>query len=70
MNNVKIRTSKKQYAWTVMRKVGGRWRTIVDGMGIITMPTRKIARDISREFQNMNPKTRRNFRVAKFQIKQ
>lgn len=53
-----------------MRKVGGRWRTIVDGMGIITMPTRKIARDISREFQNMNPKTRRNFRVAKFQIKQ
>lgn len=51
-----------------MRKVGGRWRTIIDSVGVITMPTRQIARTISREFQNMNPKSRRNFRVAKFQI--
>lgn len=59
-----IKTSKKTYAWIVQRKQGGRWRNIVDSKGVITFATRKLARNVSREYQNIAKKPR-TFRVKK-----
>ena len=61
---ITIKTSKKQYVWTVQRKQGGRWRTLADNQGIITISTRKIARDLSRQYKNLTNKPR-SFRVKK-----
>lgn len=60
----KIKTSKKTYAWVVQRKQGGRWRNLVDGEGLITFQTRQLARNVSREYNNI-AKTPRSFRVKK-----
>ena len=35
----KVKTSKRLHTWTVQKKEGGRWRTIVDSMGVITFVT-------------------------------
>ena len=59
-----IKTSKKTYAWIVQRKQGGRWRNIVDSKGVITFAARKLARNVSREYQNIAKKPR-TFRVKK-----
>ena len=61
---ISIKTTKRNYTWTVQKKVGGRWTTIADEQGLITIATRKIARDISREFKNLS-KMPRNYRVKK-----
>lgn len=60
----KVKTSKKQYTWTVQKKEGGRWRSIVDSKGIITFQTRKLARSVSREYNN-TARIRRSYRVKK-----
>lgn len=60
----KIKTSKKTYAWVVQRKQGGRWRNLVDGEGLITFQTRQLARNVSREYNNI-AKIPRSFRVKK-----
>jgi len=61
---IKIRTTKRNYTWTIQKKVGGRWTTITDDMGIVTIATRRIARNISREYKNISRKPR-SFRVKK-----
>lgn len=61
---IQIKTSKRNYTWTIQRKEGGRWRTLVDGLGILTIATRKIARDLSRQYKNLS-RNRSNFRVKK-----
>ena len=60
----KVKTSKRLHTWTVQKKEGGRWRTIVDSMGVITFATRKLARNISREY-NTTARRKRSFRVRK-----
>lgn len=65
---MKIRTSKRNYIWVVQKKVGKRWNTLVDSKGIITIATRKLARDISREYKNTS-RTPRSFRVARMAVK-
>lgn len=60
----KIKTSKQTYVWVVQRKQGEGWRMIRDSNGIITFQTRKLARNVSREYNN-NAKTPRSFRVKK-----
>lgn len=62
----KVKTSKRLHTWTVQKKEGGRWRTLVDSMGVITFATRKFARNISREYNNTARK-KRSFRVKKMQ---
>lgn len=61
---IKVKTSKRNWTWVVQKKVGGRWTTITDELGLITMATRKIARDISRQFKNLTNHPR-HFRVKK-----
>lgn len=61
---IQIKTSKRNYAWVIQRKQGGRWTTIVDDQGIVTVATRKIARDISRQYKSLTRKPRA-FRVKK-----
>lgn len=61
---MKIKTSKRNYAWVIQRKQGGQWATIVDDQGIVTIATRKIARDLSRQYKNLTRKPRA-FRVRK-----
>jgi hypothetical protein len=60
----KVKTSKRTYAWVVQRKQGGRWRNLVDGEGLITFQTRQLARNVSREYNNI-AKVPRSFRVKK-----
>lgn len=60
----KVKTSKKTFTWTVQKKEGGRWRNLVDTQGVITFATRKLARNVSREYQNIARKPR-SFRVKK-----
>jgi hypothetical protein len=62
---MRIKTTKKKYTWTVLRREGDRWRAIVDGMGVITMPTRTLARSVSKELGNLQRYKGRKFRVAK-----
>jgi len=62
---MRIKTTKKKYTWTVLRREGTRWRAIVDGMGVITMPTRTLARSVSKELGNLQRNKGRKFRVAK-----
>jgi hypothetical protein len=61
---ITIKTSKKQYVWTIQRKQGGRWRTLIDSSGPIIVSTRKLARDLSRQYKNLTNKPR-SFRVKK-----
>jgi hypothetical protein len=61
---IKIKTSKRNHAWVIQRKQGGRWTTLVDDQGIVTVATRKIARDLSRQYKNLTNKPRA-FRVRK-----
>lgn len=61
---ITIKTSKRTYVWTVQRKQGGRWRNLIDSSGPIIIPTRKIARDLSRQYKNLTGKPR-SFRVRK-----
>lgn len=63
---IKIKTSARNYTWAIQRKVSGKWETVVDEHGPIFIATRKIARDVSRQFQNVNSKRPRSFRVKKF----
>lgn len=63
---MKIKTSVRNHVWTVQKKVGGRWGMIVDDHGPIMIHTRKIARDISREFKNLDTRNRRSYRVVKY----
>lgn len=66
---MKIKTTKKQYTWAVQKREGDRWRLIVDGVGVITMPTRTLARSVSVELNNLQrPGGRRRFRVVKITI--
>jgi hypothetical protein len=60
----KIKTSKKAYTWTVQKKEGGRWRSIVDSNGVVLFQTRSLARNVSREYNN-TARIRRSFRVKK-----
>jgi len=60
----KVKTSKKTYAWVVQKRQGGRWRNLVDSDGVITFQTRKLARNVSREYNNIAKKPR-SFRVKK-----
>lgn len=61
---IKIKTSKRNYTWVVQRKIAGRWTTLADDQGIVTIATRKIARDLSRQYKNLSRKPR-SFRVKK-----
>lgn len=61
---IKIKTSKRNWTWVVQRKVAGRWTTLTDEQGIVTIATRKIARDLSRQYKNLSRKPR-SFRVKK-----
>lgn len=63
-NGIKIKTSKRNWTWVVQRKISGRWTTITDEQGIVTIATRKIARDLSRQYKNISRKPR-SFRVKK-----
>ena len=63
-NMAKVKTSKKLFTWTVQKKEGGRWRSIVDSDGVILFQTRKLARNVSREYNNIARKPR-SFRVRK-----
>ena len=63
-NGIKIKTSKRNWTWVVQRKVAGRWTTLTDDQGIVTIATRKIARDLSRQYKNLSRKPR-SFRVKK-----
>jgi hypothetical protein len=67
----KIKTSKRTYTWVVQKffpykgqKQGGRWRNLVDAEGLITFQTRQLARNVSREYNNI-AKVPRSFRVKK-----
>ena len=60
----RVKTTKRNYVWTVQRKVGNRWTTITDSSGIITIKTRDLARSISREYNN-TAKVKRSYRVKK-----
>ena len=53
---MKINTTKRTSIWAVQvyRERSG-WSTLEDRAGIITMKTRKIARNIAREYRNVNP---------------
>jgi len=61
---MKIKTSKRVHVWAIQKKVGGEWTNIVDDAGPIVIRTRKIARNISREYKNLS-RTPRSFRVKK-----
>lgn len=61
---MKVKTSKRNHVWTIQKKEGGRWTTIIDSIGPIIIRTRKAARNISREYKNLS-KTPRSFRVRK-----
>lgn len=63
---MQVRTTKRNIVWAVQKKVGGRWATIVDGSGPIFIATRKLARNISRHYKTLNPRTARNYRVTKY----
>ena len=63
-NKMKVKTSKKAYAWVVQKRQGGRWRNVVDSGGVITFATRKLARNVSREYNNAAKKPR-SYRVRK-----
>ena len=66
---MRIKTTKKQYTWAVQKREGDRWRLIVDGVGVITMPTRTLARSVSGELNNLQrPGGKRRFRVVKITI--
>lgn len=60
----KFKTSKRTHTWVVQKRQGGRWRNLVDGEGVITFQTRKLARNVSREYNNTARKPR-SFRVRK-----
>lgn len=60
----KVKTSKKVYTWTVQKKEGGRWRSIVDSGGVVRFQTRALARNVSREYNNV-ARIRRSYRVKK-----
>ena len=60
----KVKTSKKAFTWTVQKKEGGRWRSIVDSGGVIRFQTRTLARNVSREYNN-TARIRRSYRVKK-----
>jgi hypothetical protein len=71
----KFKTTKHNTMWAVQvsRKEKGQGgtpspscQTIVDDKGPLVLRTRKVARDISREFRNMNKGNR--FRVAKIVV--
>ena len=69
----KFKTTKHNTMWAVQvsRKEKGQrgstsWQTIVDETGPLVLRTRKVARDISREFRNTNKSNR--FRVAKIVV--
>lgn len=65
---MKINATKRNYVWVIQKKVGNRWSTITDSLGVVTIRTRKLAREVSREFKNYS-KNPRNYRVAKFSEK-
>ena len=60
----KVKTTKKVFVWTVQKKEGGRWRNLRDSDGVILFQTRKLARNVSREYQNIARKPR-SYRVKK-----
>jgi hypothetical protein len=71
----KFKTTKHNTMWAVQvsRKEKGQggsasptWQTIVDDKGPLVLRTRKVARDISREFRNTNKNNR--FRIAKIVV--
>lgn len=61
---MKVKTSKRNHVWTVQRKQGNGWATVVDANGPVIIRTRKLARNISRQYQNLS-KVPRSFRVKK-----
>ena len=66
----KFKTTKHNTMWAVQvsrkEQEGRGWQTIVDDKGPLVLRTRKVARDISREFRNTNKANR--FRVAKIVV--
>ena len=69
----KFKTTKHNTMWAVQvsRKQKGEgstpvWQTIVDEKGPLVLRTRKVAREISREFRNTNKGNR--FRIAKIVV--
>jgi hypothetical protein len=61
---MKVKTSKRTHVWAIQKKVGGEWTNVVDSAGPLVIRTRKMARNISREYKNIS-KTPRSFRVKK-----
>ena len=62
----KVRTSFRLTAWTVQKKEGGRWGILSDENGPIIVGTRKLAREVSREFRNLRPRAK--FRVGRIPL--
>lgn len=69
----KFKTTKRNTMWTVQiqrknekKKEGRGWQSLVDDHGPIVFRTRKVAREINREFRNTNPND--NFRVVKIDV--
>lgn len=63
---MKIYTLKRNHIWVVQKKEGGRWTSLADSKGIITINTREHARSVCREYRNY---TNGKFRVAKLVVK-
>lgn len=69
MTKMKIRTTRRGNTWAIQRRDGkGRWNLVVggEGQGVLTLPTRKIARSITQEYRNIGIK---NIRVVMLQPK-
>ena len=69
----KFKTTKRNTMWAVQiqrknekKKEGRGWQSLVDNLGPIVFRTRKVAREVTREFRNTN--TSDNFRVVKLNV--
>jgi hypothetical protein len=63
-----MQSTYRNHVWVVQKKEGGRWASLRDTQGVITIKTRKLARNIAREYKNTS-RNPRKFRVAKFSMK-
>ena len=63
---MKIRTTFRTSLWTVQKKEGDRWGTVMDDYGPLVLTRREAARNISREYRKTNPKAK--MRVRKMSV--
>jgi hypothetical protein len=62
MAKMKIKTTRRNSTWGIQRQDSrGRWNLVVGEGGVLVLPTRRIARTITREYRNLGIK---NIRVV------